>query len=227
MSSDHHTSEKFKEKRVRKNPIKMNLTLNEEQKQAKAIILENPITVLMGHAGSGKTATACQVGLDLLMRQEVSRLIITRPTVSKEDIGFLPGDLREKMDPWLAPIYENLHRLRPKAEIKKMIDEGLIEVLPFGFMRGITFVDAFVIIDEAQNVDNGQMQMALSRLGIDSKMVICGDKDQIDLKDKRQSGFDFLQRLELEVEGINIIKLKQNHRHPIVQDIVDVYKRYE
>jgi len=226
MSSNHHTDEVFVLKRRPKGPIKFNVTLNEEQKKAKALILSSPITVLKGMAGSGKTLVATQVGLDLLFRKEVDKIIITRPTVSKESIGFLPGDIREKMDPWLAPIYHNLYMLYNKDKIDKEIEKGTIEIVPFAFMRGRTFVDAFVIVDEAQNVTHTQMETVIGRLGVGSKMVICGDIAQIDLKDKRETGFSFLARIEEQVEGFVTHSLQQNHRHNIVAPILKVYKTF-
>ncbi len=226
MSSNHHTDEVFVLKRRPKGPIKFNVTLNEEQKQAKASILNSPITVLKGMAGSGKTLVATQVGLDLLFRKEVGKIIITRPTVSKESIGFLPGDIREKMDPWLAPIYHNLYMLYNKDKIDKEIEKGTIEIVPFAFMRGRTFVDSFVIVDEAQNVTHTQMETVIGRLGVGSKMVICGDIAQIDLKDKRETGFSFLARIEEQVEGFVTHSLQQNHRHNIVAPILKVYKTF-
>ena len=226
MSSNHHTDEVFVLKRRPKGPIKFNVTLNEEQKQAKALILNSPITVLKGMAGSGKTLVATQVGLDLLFRKQVDKIIITRPTVSKESIGFLPGDIREKMDPWLAPIYHNLYMLYNKEKIDKEIEKGTIEIVPFAFMRGRTFVDSFVIVDEAQNVTHTQMETVIGRLGVNSKMVICGDIAQIDLKDKRETGFSFLARIEEQVEGFVTHSLQQNHRHNIVAPILKVYKTF-
>ena len=226
MSSNHHTDEVFVLKRRPKGPIKFNVTLNEEQKEAKALILNSPITVLKGMAGSGKTLVATQVGLDLLFRKEVDKIIITRPTVSKESIGFLPGDIREKMDPWLAPIYHNLYMLYNKDKIDKEIEKGTIEIVPFAFMRGRTFVDSFVIVDEAQNVTHTQMETVIGRLGRGSKMVICGDIAQIDLKDKRDTGFSFLARLEEQVQGFVTHSLQQNHRHDIVAPILEVYKTF-
>ena len=175
MSSNHHEDAVFKAKRRPKGPIRFQIQLNDEQKEAKALILENPITVLKGMAGSGKTLVATQVALDLLFRKEIKKVIITRPTVAKEDIGFLPGDIREKMDPWLAPIYHNLFMLYSQEKVEKEIEAGNIEIVPFAFMRGRTFVDAFVIVDEAQNVTHTQMETILGRLGKESKMVICGD----------------------------------------------------
>ena len=137
----------FQEKRRPKNPIKFKLNLNEEQKDAKSKILNNTITLLAGAAGSGKTLLACQIALDKLFMKEVDKVIITRPTVSKEEIGFLPGDLREKMDPWVQPIYQNMYLLYDKDKVEKHIQAGDIEIVPLSFMRGRTFVNNFVIVD--------------------------------------------------------------------------------
>lgn len=226
MASNHHSDDVFISKRRPKKPIKFNIQLNEEQKEAKALILENPITVLRGAAGSGKTLVAAQTALDLLFTKNIEKIIITRPTVSKEDIGFLPGDIREKMDPWLAPIYHNLYMLYNKEKIDKEVELGNIEIVPFAFMRGRTFVDAFVIVDEAQNVTHTQMETVIGRLGKGSKMAICGDIAQIDLKDKRSTGFSFLTRLEEQVQGVKIYNLQQNHRHEIVSPVLKVYETF-
>lgn len=209
-----------------KGPIKFKIALNEEQKEAKSLILENPVTVIRGMAGSGKTLLACQIALDLLFNREAEKIIITRPTVAKEDIGFLPGDLKEKMDPWLAPIYSNLYMLYDKEKIDKMVEDQIIEILPFPFMRGRTFLNSCVILDEAQNVTNNQMEMVLGRLGVASKIMICGDVSQIDLKVKKDSGLDFLNTISARVDGVKIINLKKNHRHPIVPEILGVYTEY-
>lgn len=226
MASNHHTDDVFVQKRRPKNPIKFNVQLNDEQKVAKAKIIESPITVLRGMAGSGKTLVATQVALDMLFTKQVEKIIITRPTVSKEDIGFLPGDIREKMDPWLAPIYHNLHMLYSQDKIQKELDNGNIEIVPFAFMRGRTFLKSFVIVDEAQNVTHNQMETVIGRLGKGSKMVICGDMAQIDLKDKRETGFSFLSRIEESVGGFSISTLLQNHRHDIVSPILKVYQTF-
>jgi phosphate starvation-inducible PhoH-like protein len=221
-----HNDEVFLAKRRPKNPIKFNISLNEEQKAAKEIILANPVTVLKGMAGSGKTLVAVQTALDLLFTKQVEKIIITRPTVAKEDIGFLPGDIKEKMDPWLAPIYHNLYLLYDKIKIDKEVEEGRIEILPFAFMRGRTFVNAFVIVDEAQNVTHTQMEMVLGRLGKGSWMSICGDLAQVDLKNKKETGFSFLSRVEEQVKGVRVVVLKQNHRHEIVEPILKVYETF-
>lgn len=221
-----YNDEVFQAKRRPKNPIKFNISLNNEQKAAKEIILANPVTVLKGMAGSGKTLVAVQTALDLLFTKQVEKIIITRPTVAKEDIGFLPGDIKEKMDPWLAPIYHNLYLLYSKEKIDKEVEEGRIEILPFAFMRGRTFVNAFVIVDEAQNVTHTQMEMVLGRLGKGSWMAICGDLAQVDLKNKKETGFSFLSRVEEQVKGVRVVVLKQNHRHPIVEPILEVYQTF-
>ena len=226
MPSNHHTDEVFVPKRRPKKPIKFNVQLNEEQKVAKSNILESPITVIRGMAGSGKTLVATQVALDMLFTKQVEKVIITRPTVSKEDIGFLPGDIKEKMDPWLAPIYHNLNMLYNKEKIQKLLDDETIEIVPFAFLRGRTFVNSFVIVDEAQNVTHSQMETVIGRLGKGSKMVICGDMAQIDLKDKRETGFSFLARIEEQVEGFKTASLEYNHRHQIVAPVLEVYKTF-
>ena len=226
MASNHHTDDVFVEKRRPKNPIKFKVTLNEEQKQAKKLIIENPITVIRGMAGSGKTLVAAQCALDMLFTKKVDKVIITRPTVSKEDIGFLPGDIREKMDPWLAPIHHNLFMLYNEEKVKKEMDDGKIEIVPFAFMRGRTFVDSFIIVDEAQNVTHNQMETVIGRLGRNSKMAICGDIAQIDLRNKRDTGFSFLNRLEENVEGVKTINLMSNHRHEIVAPVLKVYETF-
>jgi phosphate starvation-inducible PhoH-like protein len=226
MASKPHTDEVFVEKRRPKRPIKFNVQLNDEQKEAKKLILDNPVTVLKGMAGSGKTLVATQVALDLLFTKRIDKIIITRPTVAKEDIGFLPGDLQAKMDPWLAPIYHNLFMLYNEEKVKKEMEAGNIEIVPFAFMRGRTFLNSFVIVDEAQNVTHPQMETVIGRLGKNSKMCICGDMAQIDLRDKRETGFSFLSRLEEQVKGFVTHSLAQNHRHDIVAPLLEVYKTF-
>lgn len=216
------------EKRKPKNPIKFNIALNDEQKQAKADILENTVTLIKGAAGSGKTLLACQIALDMFFNRQIEKIIITRPNVaSADEIGFLPGSMKEKMDPWLAPIYANLYMLYSAASIDKMVENQEIEILPFAFVRGRTFVNAMVIVDEAQNVNSTQTEMIIGRLGLDSKMIFCGDTAQIDLKNKKDSGIDFFKIIQSRVAGVKVITLYKNHRHPIVPEILDVYKEYD
>jgi len=219
--------EVFREKRKPKNPIKFKVTLNEEQKEAKAKILDSTLTLLAGKAGSGKTMLACQIALERLFMKEAEKIIITRPTVSKEDIGFLPGDLREKMDPWVQPIYQNMFTLYDKVKIEKLIEEGKIEIVPVSFMRGRTFLNSVIIVDEAQNVTHEQMEMIVTRLGVRSKMIICGDDHQVDLKSKRDSGFKFLYTAARKVKKMVGVTLLTNHRDPIVDDLLDLYEEAE
>ncbi len=219
--------EVFKAKRRPKNPIKYKIQLNEEQKVAKTIILDNAVTVVTGAAGSGKTLLATAVGLDLLFRKEIDKIIITRPAVlAGEDLGFLPGDVAEKMDPWLQPIYQNFYSLYDKGKIDKEMKEGNIQILPLGYVRGLTFTNTFLIADEVQNLTHDQTEALLGRLGHGSRMVLCGDIAQIDLKNKKTSGLSFLRRVEEQVDGFNFVTLQKNHRHSIVQDILDVYKMF-
>ena len=223
MPSNHHNDEVFKQKRKPKNPIKFKVTLNEEQKKAKAKILSNTVTLLAGSAGSGKTFLACQIALEKLFMKDCEKIIITRPTVSKEEIGFLPGDLREKMDPWVQPIYQNMFALYDKVKIEALIQDGKIEIVPVSFMRGRTFLDSVVIVDEAQNVTHEQMQMIVTRLGLRSKMIVCGDDHQVDLKSKKDSGFRFLYSAARKIKNMCGISLKTNHRDPIVEDLINLY----
>lgn len=214
----------IQEDKVRKRaPINFQLQLNEEQKKAKEVILANTVTILSGMAGSGKTLLACQVALDMLFKKEVKKIVITRPTVSKEEIGFLPGDLNQKMEPWMQPIYSNFYQLYNKEKIDKIIKDELVEIVPVAFMRGRTFLDAVVIVDEAQNCTNEQMNMIISRLGVRSKMIICGDTAQVDLKYKGDSGFKFLLTVSKKVKDVAAVFLTTNHRHPVVEAMLALY----
>jgi phosphate starvation-inducible PhoH-like protein len=212
------------QRRVPKNSTrKFKLQLNREQKEVKKLIFDNAVTVIKGNAGSGKTLVACQTALDSLFSKQIDSIVITRPTVSKEEIGFLPGDLREKMDPWISPIYANMYNLVEKHEIDFIIAEGKIEIVPVSFMRGRTFINSIVIVDEAQNITHDQMEMILSRLGTGSKMIICGDLRQTDLKNPEDTGFGFLNRINGSVPEFKICELKKNHRHHIVTKILKAY----
>lgn len=210
-------------KRKPKNPIKFKIQLNEEQKIAKQIVLDNTLTMLAGSAGSGKTFLACQIALDGLFSRRYEKIIITRPTVSKEDIGFLPGNLREKMDPWLQPIYENMYSLYDKDKVTKCLIEDQIKIVPLSFMRGNTFLNSMIIVDEAQNVTHSQMEMIVTRIGLNSKMIVCGDKKQVDLKRKSDSGFNFLYKASDHINGLASVTLTTNHRSSIVEELIDFY----
>lgn len=214
-----------KGRKIIKNKIQFQLPLNEEQKHIKANALQDTISVFLGKAGSGKTLLATQIALEYLFYREVERIIITRPTVSNEDLGFLPGNIKEKMDPWLAPIHANMSMLYSKEKIEKLIAEDKIEIAPISFLRGRTFVNACVIVDESQNVTKAQMEMILSRLGINSKMMLTGDSAQIDLKNKKDSGLPYLYEMRDKINGLGVYELKTNHRHPIVDDILSYFEQ--
>lgn len=212
------------DKAARRGPIKFQLSLNPEQKVAKEVILSHALTILTGAAGSGKTLLACQVALDRLFRKEIKKIVITRPTVSREEIGFLPGGLEQKMDPWMQPIYANFYQLYNREKIDKAIEDEQIEIVPLAFMRGRTFLDAVVIVDEAQNCTHTQMSMIVSRLGLGSAMIICGDTSQVDLRHRRESGLGFLMNLDGRVDGLAHVALLTNHRHPIVEQLLAHYE---
>ena len=208
-------------KRKPKTEVKFLTELNSEQKVASETILKNDVVLLTGQAGSGKTLLACSVALQQFVNREIDRIIISRPAVSAaDDIGFLPGTMQDKMDPWLAPIYGNLYQLLPKATIDNMIKQGDIEIVPLSYVRGRTFLKSFVIIDEAQNVNTNQTQMLIGRLGIDSRMVFCGDVSQVDLR-RGATGLTIFNSLAKHISGVEVVTLLKNHRHPIVPLILD------
>lgn len=207
-----------------KNKIHFGISLNEEQKNIKNNALQDTISVFIGKAGSGKTLLASQIALEYLFYREVERIVITRPTVSNEDIGFLPGNIKEKMDPWVSPIQANMCMLYNKEKIEKLMNDNTIEIAPISFLRGRTFVNSCVIVDESQNVTKTQMEMILSRLGINSKMILTGDISQTDLKNKKDSGLPYLFNMNGTVSGLGIYELKTNHRHPIVDDILQYFE---
>jgi len=223
-SSSLNTSGIKKGRKTIKNKIQFQLTLNEEQKRIKADALRDDISVFVGKAGSGKTLLATQIALECFFYREVEKIIITRPTVSNEDLGFLPGNIKEKMDPWLSPIQANMFQLYHKEKIEKLMMEDKIEIAPISFLRGRTFVNACVVVDESQNVTKAQMEMILSRLGINSKMMLTGDISQIDLKQKKDSGLPYLFNMKDKINGLGVYELKTNHRHPIVDDILKYFE---
>jgi phosphate starvation-inducible PhoH-like protein len=227
MSSNHHTDSVFRSKKIPKNPIKFNVSLNDEQKNAKDKIINSDISVIRGKAGSGKSLLAAQVALDMMFKKEVEKIIIARPAITAgEQIGFLPGTKEEKMAPFTAPVYDNMFRLCGKEKIEKIVTEGLIEIIPVGFLRGFNFTNCVVIIDEAQNCSENQLELIMGRLCLGSKIIICGDSAQIDLRNKKDSGFDFVCKHMKDIPGFSIITLQTNHRHPIVDPMLSVFEQY-
>lgn len=214
------------EKRKPKGPIKFAISLNDEQKEAKQIVLNSKISVIRGSAGSGKSLLAAQTALDLLFTKRVEKVILTRPTVTAgEEIGFLPGDKDMKLAPYTAAIYDNMYRLYNKEKIDKELLEGNIEVIPLGFMRGRNFSNACVIVEESQNATISQIELILTRMCHGSKIVFTGDSQQIDLPNKSKSGFHFLSTAFKEVEGFSVVTLKTNHRDEIVEPILEIFKQ--
>jgi len=227
MTSKPHTDEVYKEKRKPKNPIKFGITLNDEQKLAKAEILQNDVVAIKGKAGSGKTMLAVQTGLDQLFNREVEKLIIARPYVTAgEDIGFLPGGVDDKLSYLTSPIYNIMYDLVGKPKTEKLVNDGAVIVAPFGFLRGNTFSNCYVMIDEAQNATMKQTELMIGRLGLNSKMVFCGDMSQCDLRNKKDSGFDFFLKLEIEVPKVKVLHLEKNHRHNVVDPVLNVFSTY-
>ena len=188
------------------------------------------IVFSIGPAGTGKTYLAVAKAVAALKNKQVIRLVLVRPAVEAgESLGFLPGDIRAKVDPYLRPVYDALHDMLSAEKIRKLMELGIIEIVPLAFMRGRTLNSAYVILDEAQNTTVAQMKMFLTRLGVNSKAVITGDITQIDLEDKKASGLVQIQKILAGIEGIEFIYLTEKDvvRHKLVQDIIKAYDRYE
>jgi phosphate starvation-inducible protein PhoH and related proteins len=193
-------------------------------------IQENDIVVGIGPAGTGKTYLAVAAAVDALTRKRVRRIVLARPAVEAgESLGFLPGDMQAKVDPYLRPLYDALDDMMPFERIQRALETRTIEIAPLAFMRGRTLGDAFVIVDEAQNATALQMKMLLTRLGLNSKMVITGDKTQVDLPKKEESGLVQVERVLPGIEGIGFHYFDENDvvRHRLVRDIVRAYDRHD
>ena len=193
-------------------------------------VLENTITIGVGPAGTGKTYLAVAAAVQAFRDKQVNRIILTRPAVEAgERLGFLPGDLQSKVDPYLRPLYDALFDMLGAETYQKYLERGNIEVAPLAYMRGRTLDDSFIILDEAQNTTREQMKMFLTRLGFGSKIVVTGDVTQIDLPDGKASGLKEAMRVLRDVEGVGICELTNADvvRHVMVQRIVEAYERYE
>ena len=208
------------EKRVPKNDIKFSITLSDEQKQAKAEILEHPFNFILGKAGSGKTLLAVQIALYLYFKRNINKIVITRPTVSNEDNGFLPGSLEEKMEPWLVPIRSNMRKVYNKSTILEAMEKDEnIELVSLTHFRGRTFENCICIIDEFQNLTKNQLAMVLGRLGKGSRMILTGDAQQIDLKFSNDSAVHDVAKLK-ESKFVYTVNLKDNHRHEALDEVL-------
>ncbi|MBU5254970.1 PhoH family protein [Tissierella praeacuta] len=200
------------------------------QKRYLDSIRKNDIVFGIGPAGTGKTYLAMAMAVQSFKNKEVNRIILTRPAVEAgESLGFLPGDLQEKVDPYLRPIYDALFDILGAESYAKYMEKGLIEVAPLAYMRGRTLDSSYVILDEAQNTTNEQMKMFLTRLGFGSKAIITGDITQIDLSKGKESGLKTISNVLKDVNGIDFIYLSKNDivRHPLVQRIIEAYDKYE
>ena len=193
-------------------------------------IEENPLTFGVGPAGTGKTYLAVAVAVKELKKGEVKKIILTRPVVEAgESLGFLPGDLKEKVDPYLIPLYDALYEMLGLESTQTLIEKGIIEIAPLAYMRGRTLENAFIILDEAQNTTTSQMKMFLTRLGFGSKMIVTGDPSQVDLKHNVRSGLREALSILRNIEDIKIVEFERLDvvRHPLVQNILERYEASE
>ncbi|MDG2050441.1 MAG: PhoH family protein [Myxococcota bacterium] len=200
---------------------------NLSQRSYIELIRQHDVAIAVGPAGTGKTYLAMAMAIAALNRKEVTRVILTRPAVEAgERLGFLPGDLTDKVDPYMRPLYDALHDMMDFERVQRLTERGVIEVAPLAFMRGRTLNDAFVILDEAQNTTGEQMKMFLTRLGFGSKAVITGDVTQVDLPAATESGLIEAQRVLTGVEGIGVMRFSRRDvvRHPLVQSIIEAYE---
>ena len=200
------------------------------QKRYIDAIRKYDLVIGIGPAGTGKTYLAMAMAVASLVKQEVERIVLTRPAVEAgEKLGFLPGDIAEKVNPYLRPLYDALHDMMDFDRASKLVERGVIEVAPLAFMRGRTLNDSFVILDEAQNTGPEQMKMFLTRLGYSSKAVITGDITQVDLPENKTSGLIEIQGILKGIEGIEFVYFSDRDvvRHPLVQEIIKAYERAE
>ena len=207
--------------RERKGEIKYNITLNEEQKQAKQLIIDNQIVIVTGRAGSGKSLICAQAALDFLMKKQCDHIYITRATIEVGgSLGFLPGDLEDKFNPYLEAFQENLEKCYDKVKIGELVKNKKITAYPVQFIRGKT-IDDILVVEEAQNLTKGEMLAILTRLGKTGKIIINGDNEQKDIKES-YTGLSYAIELSKKIEGIEWIKLKANHRSDLVGKILDL-----
>ncbi len=225
-------NEKIKNQNVTdiiKTPKKSIIPRSEKQKEYVRALRQNDIIISAGPAGTGKTFLAVAVGLTMLLEKKIERIILSRPAVEAgERLGFLPGDMKEKVDPYLRPLYDSLYDLFHFEKIQRMIEIGDIEIAPLAFMRGRTLKNSFAILDEAQNATDTQIKMFLTRIGENSKIVVNGDPSQIDLPNKSMSGLDRSKKLLSHLNEISVIDFDHSDvvRHPLVSKIVKAYSNH-
>jgi phosphate starvation-inducible PhoH-like protein len=198
------------------------------QQRLVQLVKENDLVFALGPAGTGKTYISVALAVRALKNKQVKKIIITRPAVEAgENLGFLPGDLKEKIDPYLRPIYDGLNDMIPYEKLQYYMEREIIEIAPLAYMRGRTLNNAFILLDEAQNTTPMQMKMFLTRMGPDSKMIVTGDTSQVDLPKKQSSGLNEAISILKDVKGIGLIELNEKDviRHKLVRDIIDAYAR--
>ncbi len=199
------------------------------QKKLVEECLKNDLILAIGPAGTGKTYTAIALAVRALKLREVRKIILTRPAVEAgERLGFLPGDLKEKLDPYLQPLYDALNDMIPSKKLKSFAEEGIIQIAPLAYMRGRTLDNAFVILDEAQNATGNQLKMFLTRMGRNAKFIVTGDVTQIDLPRKSESGLILAEKVLAGIRGISLIHFDERDivRHRLVKQIVEAYRNY-
>ena len=212
-----------------KTPKKSIIPRSKKQKDYVRALRQSDIVISAGPAGTGKTFLAVAIGLTMLLEKKIERIILSRPAVEAgERLGFLPGDMKEKVDPYLRPLYDSLYDLFDYEKIQRMIEVGDIEIAPLAFMRGRTLKNSFAILDEAQNATDTQIKMFLTRIGENSKIVVNGDPSQIDLANKKMSGLDKSKKLLSHLNEISVIDFDHSDvvRHPLVSKIVKAYSNH-
>jgi phosphate starvation-inducible PhoH-like protein len=200
------------------------------QRQYVDFIKRYDVTICIGPAGTGKSYLAMAMAINALLKNQFNRIILTRPAVEAgEKLGFLPGDIAEKLNPYFRPLYDALFDIVDIEKANKMLETGVIEIAPLAFMRGRTLNDAYIILDEAQNTTSDQMKMFLTRLGLNSKMIINGDITQVDLPNQKISGLVEIRKIASSIEGIGVMHLGEKDvvRHPLVQKIIKAYENYQ
>jgi len=211
-----------------KTPKRSVIPRSKKQKEYVRSLKTNQIVISLGPAGTGKTYLAVAVALSMLLEKKVERIILSRPAVEAgERLGFLPGDMKDKIDPYLRPLYDSLYDLLDYDKIQRRIESGSIEIAPLAFMRGRTLKNSFAILDEAQNATETQIKMFLTRIGENSKLVVNGDPSQIDLSNKNQSGLAKTQTILKNIKEISVINFDHQDvmRHPLVTKIVEAYQK--
>ena len=213
---------------VIKTPKRSVIPRSKKQKEYVKSLKTHPIVMSLGPAGTGKTYLAVAVALSMLLEKKVERIILSRPAVEAgERLGFLPGDMKDKIDPYLRPLYDSLYDLLDYDKIQRKIESGAIEIAPLAFMRGRTLKNSFAILDEAQNATRTQIKMFMTRIGENSKLVVNGDPSQIDLQNKKQSGLIESQSILQEIKEISVINFDHRDvvRHPLVTKIIEAYQK--